>query len=313
MGRKSGGTSTTTQKVEPPEYLKPSLASAASAADTWFKQNQSLWAAPNMNWFEAGNRIREQAVNANQTLQPAWQASHALATGDFTRDNPLFTGKLLADDPTASGAYLGKQNPWLADLVEQSSRPVVEQFQNSIAPSLASQFSAAGRMGSGAHLAAAGQAQTALGRQLGDISTGIYGRAYESERDRMAQEQAAGRQAMYGAWGDVPKLRLAGAAMMPSLMSAENSSYAMLGDYAEQERQIEQERLSDPMRRVMAYNQMIGMHPNVGTTTTTQTQPGGSRLMGGLGGSLMGAGLAGAMGVAAAPFALLGGAAGLFG
>jgi len=88
-----------------------------------------------------------------------------------------------------NGAYLNA-NPYVNQMVQNAQRPVVQNFQNAIAPALASQFSAAGRTGSGAHQAAFGQATDALGRTLGDISSGLYGQNYANERG--LQQQAAG-------------------------------------------------------------------------------------------------------------------------
>lgn len=146
--------------------------------------------------------------------------------GKFAQGN--YVGSNPAQDyfqSSTNGNFLDKQNPWLKQLVESAQRPVVSQFQNAIAPAMASQFSAAGRTGSGAHEAAFGQASDALGRNLGDISTGIYGTAYENERNR--QQASAGQlaqmneseraQQLQGAQGE-QQGKLAGAQGMASAL-----------------------------------------------------------------------------------------------
>ena len=93
-------------------------------------------------------------------------------------------------NPAASGLdYFGSggelnNNPWLDSMYGAASRSVTDNFRNSIAPSLASTFSAAGRTGSGASQGAFGQATQSLGNTLGDLGANLYGNAYESGRNR---------------------------------------------------------------------------------------------------------------------------------
>ena len=91
----------------------------------------------------------------------------------------------------AQGKYLSEQtNPYLRSMFESASSPMVDQFKNAIAPGLASQFSAAGRTGSGAAMGAFDNASNTLGRNLSSMAGGMYGTAYENERGR--QQNALG-------------------------------------------------------------------------------------------------------------------------
>lgn len=95
----------------------------------------------------------------------------------------------------ASGQQVG-QNPYLQATFEQAARPLTQQFTEGIAPAVAAQFGLAGRTGSGAHQAAASRAAERQERQLTDLATGIYGGAYDRERQR--QLQAAGQLGQLG-------------------------------------------------------------------------------------------------------------------
>ena len=91
----------------------------------------------------------------------------------------------------ANGKYLSeKTNPYLRGMFDNASSAVTDQFKNAIAPGLASQFSAAGRTGSGAALGAFDNASGTLGRTLANTANSIYGGAYDAERGR--QQNAIG-------------------------------------------------------------------------------------------------------------------------
>jgi hypothetical protein len=92
-------------------------------------------------------------------------------------------------------------NPYLRDMVNAALRPVSENYQTSTAPTLDARFSAGGRYGSGAADQAAGSARDAFARNLGEISTGMYGKEYQFERgqqDTAAQQYDAARRAGLG-------------------------------------------------------------------------------------------------------------------
>jgi hypothetical protein len=94
-------------------------------------------------------------------------------------EDPAYS--LLA--PTASGEMLGA-NPYLDEMFGRAAGKAGEQFQNIIAPSIASQFSRAGRYGSGAQEQAFGRAGQSLSETLGGMAANIYGGEYGRERER---------------------------------------------------------------------------------------------------------------------------------
>lgn len=168
----------------------------------------------------AANSLDRTANGRSMWENPASATMSAFGQGGYVGANPAQMGSAYLSGPNSvfgqfasgqnmgtnpaqdyfkqatGGMYLGEQNPYLRGMVESASRPIVDQFQNAIAPALASQFAAAGRTGSGAHSNAFGQATGQLGRALGDVSTNIYGSAYEAERGR--QQGAANTLAQIG-------------------------------------------------------------------------------------------------------------------
>lgn len=84
---------------------------------------------------------------------------------------------------TASGEYLGS-NPYLDQTFNRASTKVTDAYKNAV-DNINSNFSMAGRYGSGAHQKALSNAQQNLGETLSGLSTDIYGGNYQQERDRM--------------------------------------------------------------------------------------------------------------------------------
>lgn len=88
---------------------------------------------------------------------------------------------------TAMGGFL-QGSPYRQALIEATARPLVQQFGETVLPGIASQFSSAGRYGSGAMERAQSRATEAFGRALGDVATGITAQDYA--RERAFQESA---------------------------------------------------------------------------------------------------------------------------
>ncbi len=90
---------------------------------------------------------------------------------------------------TLRGDYLNAGNPYLQGAVNAATRPMVDNFNRNVMPALDSQFSAAGRYGSGAHTGAQDQATDTLMRNIGDVSSNMAFGNYSAERG--FQQQAA--------------------------------------------------------------------------------------------------------------------------
>jgi len=105
-----------------------------------------------------------------------------------------------------SGQYLSpSSNPYLADMVTAASQAARDQFLTESIPGLSSQFGMSGRSGSPGMSGAFENLSAGYGRGIADISTNLYGTAYENERERQQQmamfapDLLQARTGMYGA------------------------------------------------------------------------------------------------------------------
>jgi hypothetical protein len=85
----------------------------------------------------------------------------------------------------AAGDYL--QSPEYQRYLESVTRPVTEQITQQILPSIASQYSAAGRYGSGAMTEATGRATELGTRALGDVTAQVA----QQQQGRMLEAQTS--------------------------------------------------------------------------------------------------------------------------
>lgn len=159
---------------------------------------------------------------------------------------------------TLSGSFLSG-NPYLEAQIESGSRD--------IADSVNSVFSGAGRYGSGAH-------RGELGDRIADFSSDMRYQNYENERQNMLRAAQlapvfAGQQQELGLFGPQTLLDLG------SRVEAKDQDYRR-----------------EPYDMLSWYNQIINGTAGLGGTQT-QTQPGGSKIAGALGGALTGAKLMG--------------------
>lgn len=148
-----------------------------------------------------GNFIRgadpSQQVMANAMEgkdQTAQTYSNALSGRDAT-DN-YYANVLGGGDPTVQylknvmgGGYLNG-NPGLTNAMNAANSATTRQFNTAVMPQLASQFSLAGRYGSGAQSQGISDATNNLATQLSNTNAGIMNQNYQNERN--LQTGAAG-------------------------------------------------------------------------------------------------------------------------
>jgi hypothetical protein len=114
---------------------------------------------------------------------------------------------------TAGGQFL-QGSPYQEAMIAAATRPLTQQFGEQVLPGISSQFSAAGRYGSGAMERAQERATEGFGRALGDVTAGIVAQDYG--RERQFQEAAmrdvgtlAGRAPQFFAASFLPSTALA--------------------------------------------------------------------------------------------------------
>lgn len=204
---------------------------------------------------------------------------------------------------TMNGDYLNAGNPYFQGAVNAATRPMINAFNDQVMPGLDSNFSSAGRYGSGAHALASSDAGAQLTDQIGDVSSQMAYQNYGDERQRQIQAQMFAPQLAREDYNDLAMLGAAGQGYdqyNQGLINANidrfnynnNAQWNFLNDY------------------IGLLNGAVG-----GSSTTTGTQPSSSSpITGAVGGALAGAGTGstfGPMGTAAG--AIIGGIGGLLG
>ena len=179
---------------------------------------------------------------------------------------------------TVQGDYLNA-NPFLTGAYNAASAPVMEQWQNQIAPGIDASFSGAGRMGSGLYAQARNQSENTLGRSLTDMSSKMAYANYAAERQNqlnMAGQSGAMAQQDYG---DLNKLMAVGGAR-------EGLEQAQLGDRISRYN-FEQNLPWDQLAR---YSGLVsgGYGSEQSTGTPMYSNPGANFLGGALGGAQLG-------------------------
>jgi hypothetical protein len=110
----------------------------------------------------------------------------------FERAREGFQTGLESMTRTAAGDFLGG-SPYRDQMIAAATRPLTQQFQEQILPSISSQYSAAGRYGSGAMERAQERATEGFTRAMGDVTSAITAQDY-------ARERAFQEAAMRGYW-----------------------------------------------------------------------------------------------------------------
>jgi hypothetical protein len=119
----------------------------------------------------------------------------------------------------ASGSMLNS-NPYQQQMMQAATRPLEQQFSQSVLPGISSLYSKSGRLGSGSMERALGAATEGYGRALGDVTSNLAGTQYQAERQ--LQQQALSQ---FGAMSaqDI-QTRLAGATGLQSSQQASLAS-----------------------------------------------------------------------------------------
>jgi uncharacterized protein YjbJ (UPF0337 family) len=173
-------TTTQTSSIDP--ALLPYLTTGLERAENLFLTG------PQPTFFPGQTYVSP----SSQTLT-ALQQQEDLAR----RQSPLlqqsqqaFTSALNQVGQTAAGGFLNS-NPYQQQMMQAATRPLEQQFSQSVLPGISSLYSKSGRLGSGSMEQALGTATEGFGRALGDITSNIAGTQYQAERSLQQQAQLA--------------------------------------------------------------------------------------------------------------------------
>ena len=173
---------TTTTSSEPSEFIKPYYTQAIDAA-------QQLYENPNIPSFFPNNTYVDFAPETDTALQ--------LASARALQGNPLLGSSQQEINKVLQGDYLSPTtNPYSQALFNQMAGDVTSQVQ--------SQFSKAGRLGSGAN-------QEILTRNLGELANQVYGDQYNIERENMVNAMATAPALGQADYQDIERLASVGA------------------------------------------------------------------------------------------------------
>jgi hypothetical protein len=223
---------------------------------------------------------------SSQTLT-ALQQQEALAKQQsplLQQSQQAFTNALNQVGQTASGGFLNS-NPYQAQMMQAATRPLEQQFSQSVLPGISSLYSKSGRLGSGSMERALGTATEGFGRALGDVTSNIAGTQYQAERSLQQQAQLA---------------QAALAQSAPAIYGQQFLPSQMLGEVGAQREAISSLPLQEQMARFsfgqqLPYQQLQGYLSSVyGSpmggfgSQTTQTPLTTNRTTGALAGALAG-------------------------
>lgn len=240
MGGSRGGgggptnTTSTTSNV-PWDGVQPSLQNIYNRADSLYND---------------GNLARLAPESPYTQLSRSLAAGRALSGGYGITDNAVDV-----TNQTLKGDYLGGSNPYLQDAIKFAQQPVVDHFNESVAPGIDAQFARAGALGSGAYAAARNRAEDTLARNLSGSATQAGFQNYNEERTR--QLQTVG--------------------LAPGLESAGYANIDRLATVGAQEDARAQAESSSEERALQSYAALINASPIFNTSSTNTTGTGQPR------------------------------------
>lgn len=194
MSSGSGSDTTQVVKTDPWSGVQPYLKSGYQSASNLYNQGAPAYypkqtVAPMSNYTRGSLDATAQRAAAGSPLTRSAQEQ-------LTR--------------TMRGDYLNS-NPYLQGAINASVRPITEAFSGEVMPGIDSNFSAAGRYGSGAQMGAYNDAQTALARQIGDVSSQMAYQNYADERQNQIRGMLFAPELAQQDYRDIAMLGQAGA------------------------------------------------------------------------------------------------------
>ena len=141
---------------------------------------------------------------ANQTTAGLNSAEARAMAG-----SPLLNASNQGLTDTASGNYLNS-NPNFDAAVNAATRPMIQNFNDTVLPGIQGGFAGKGRYGSGLQAYQQQKAGEALTRNIGDVSGSMAFKNYGDERQRMMQAGALAPQASAAEYIDSSELERIG-------------------------------------------------------------------------------------------------------
>lgn len=188
-----GGNTKTKTTTEPWSGVKPYLLSGYKDAQSLYKQG-----APS---YYPGQTTAPMSSYTKNALDAT--AQRAAYGSDVTRagQNQLTS--------TLNGDYMNS-NPYLQGAINAAVQPITNAFSSQVMPGIDSNFSAAGRYGSGLQGEAYNDANAQLAQQIGNVSSQMAYQNYGDERQRQMQSMLFAPQMAQQDYADLAMLGQAG-------------------------------------------------------------------------------------------------------
>lgn len=182
-------------------------------------QNNDPWSGQQSYLEDVFKRAQDQSNTPvqqfpNSTVVPfSGQTNDALQMAEqrARAGSPVQQAGQEAVRASAAGEMLNP-NPYLNNVIDAASRPIMREFTDTVMPGIDANFSASGRYGSGSHTRAMEGATDTLGRNLADLSGGLAYQNYGDERTRQIQSASIAPQMAQADYTDIGQLQNVGGA-----------------------------------------------------------------------------------------------------
>ena len=292
-------TTTSTSSIDP--ALLPYLTQGLERAQSLFLTGQQPEFFPGQTYVSPSaattESIAQQEAIARQQSPVLQQAQQA------------YTSSLGQVGQTAAGGFLNA-NPYQQAMMAAATRPLTQQFSETVLPGISSLYSKSGRLGSGSMERALGTATEAYGRSLGDITANIAGTQYQQERGlqqqaQLAQSQLAGLAPQFYSQQFLPSQTLAQVGAQQEAIAAQPLQEQLARYQFGQ--QLPYQQLQGYLSSV--YGTPLGSYGTQTTNAPTYQNRGAGILGGGIAGGLGGYALGQAFPAIGGTYGALGGAA----
>ena len=281
-------------------YVSPSAATQESLAqqEALARQNSQVLGQAQQS-FLGGMQAGSAAQPLYQNIYGAAQNQPGAGVYGQAATGGLQNQALGQMQSIASGSMLNS-NPYQQQMMQAATRPLEQQFSQSVLPGISSLYSKSGRLGSGSMERALGTATEGYGRALGDVTSNLAGSQYQAERQLQQQAlgmfgtasaqdiatrlagaqglqsaQAQSLQAQLGAAGGVGtaqeqalQRQITAASSAPSIYAQQYLPSQMLGQVGAQQEAIASQPLQEQMARYnfqqqLPYQQLSGFLSSV--------------------------------------------------
>lgn len=285
-----GGSSTTTTAT--PDWQQPYLQDIYNVTQGLSRQNIQTYPGQTVAGFSQPQQMAQTATMGRamqgSPLLGAAQKQNLATTQGAGLNTPTIQGQYFntptiqgayLNTPTAKGDYLNPNtNPWLAETYGTAARKATQTFGEQTMPEIRRMAMGQGAFGGTRMGVAEGEAMGRFGDTLGDIATGIYGPAYQTERQ--LQEGAIGRERglMEQAYGQERGLQTQGyeaerarqqtaTQFAPTLAEADYSDIGKLAAVGEEQQGMNQALIDEAIKR-WEFSQLepwqrLGMYSNL--------------------------------------------------